>query len=110
MGRAKSAILAAQLVGVAELMPMSDMITPFGKLCSDGRAYMTMTRPELAKLINTTPKDISDIETGKKEPSGLYVSLVAGILGLDLQELEMSLSTADSQYRFTRVTQSNYGA
>lgn len=89
---------------------MSEILTPFGKLCVEARNHLTMTRPELAKLVNTTAKDISDIETDKKPEPAHYVALVSGILGLDALDVEMSLSASDAQYRLNRVTQSNYGA
>jgi transcriptional regulator with XRE-family HTH domain len=89
---------------------MSDILTPFGQLCSAARNHMTMTRPELARHLNTTPKEISDIETGKKEPSAHYITLVAGVLGLDLEEVEISLSTPNGHYQLTRITQPKYGS
>jgi DNA-binding XRE family transcriptional regulator len=85
-------------------------LTPFGRLCVEGRSRMTMTRPELAKLVGTSPKDISDIETGRKEPSAHYVSLVSGILGLDVEEVEIALSSTAGSYRLTRTSQPKYGA
>lgn len=86
------------------------MLTPFGKLCADARTHLTMTRPELARHVNTTPRDISDIELGKKPVPALYASLVTGILGLDPVDVEMALSTPDSPYRLTRITQPKYGS
>ncbi|TIM09613.1 helix-turn-helix domain-containing protein [Mesorhizobium muleiense] len=84
--------------------------TPFGQLCSEGRTAMTMTRPELAKLVGTSPLDISRIERGEKTPSAHYVILVMDILGLDRTEVEIALSMQDPTYKLTRVSQSRYGA
>jgi len=71
---------------------------------------MTMTRPELARHMNTTPKEISDIETGKKEPTAHYVTLVTGLLGLNLEDVEISLSVPTDPYKLTRISQPKYGS
>lgn len=85
-------------------------ITPFGQLCWDGRMRMTMTRPELAKLVNCSPSMISAIEDGTMPPPAHYVVLVTQILGLDLAEVESTLATRDSPFRLTRTTQPRYGS
>jgi transcriptional regulator with XRE-family HTH domain len=89
---------------------MIGTLTQFGKLCFDARIRLTMTRPELAKMVGTSPKDISDIETGKKPEPAHYVALVTGILGLDTFDVELALSGTDSQYKLTRIAQPKYGA
>jgi DNA-binding XRE family transcriptional regulator len=71
---------------------------------------MTMTKPELAKLLKTSSKEISDIETGKKEPSGHYVVLIAQILGLDMADVEITLAVSNSPYQLGRIAQSKYGS
>lgn len=92
--------------------PSSDpyCLTPFGRLCSEGRSAMTMTRPELAKLVGTSPLDISRIERGEKSPPAHYVLLVMDILELDKTEVELALAEQDPTYKITRVTQPRYGA
>lgn len=87
----------------------SDPLTPFGRLCADGRAKLEMTKPELAKQIKTSPRDVSDIELGKKTPSGHYVLLVTRILGLDTEEVEISLERSGSEYQITRISPPKYG-
>ncbi|WP_210239055.1 helix-turn-helix transcriptional regulator [Mesorhizobium sp. 8] len=71
---------------------------------------MTMTRPELAKLVGTTPLDIARIERGEKEPSAHYVLLVISILSLDKDDVEVALAAQYPAYRLTRVTQPRYGS
>ena len=88
---------------------MSEVLTPFGKLCFEARRGMTMTRPELARLVDTSPKDISDIETGKKAVPAHYVALVTGILGLDTLDVELALGACDSNYKLVRIQQPKYG-
>jgi transcriptional regulator with XRE-family HTH domain len=85
-------------------------LTPFGQICVDGRMRMTMTRPELAKLVNCSPAQISRIESGQIEPPAHYVVLVTQILGLDLAEVEATLATPESPFRLTRITQPRYGS
>ena len=84
-------------------------LTPFGRLCTEGRMAMTMTRPEMAKLVNTSPRDISLIESGQKIPPAHYVVLVMGILGLDLEDVEAALAVQDPTYKLTRTSQPRYG-
>ncbi|WP_143748330.1 helix-turn-helix domain-containing protein [Mesorhizobium carmichaelinearum] len=98
-------------MAAAEVAASNDQykLTPFGRLCTEGRTAMTMTRPEMAKLVNTSPRDISLIETGQKTPPAHYVVLVMGILGLDLEEVEAALAAQDPTYKLTRVPQPRYG-
>ncbi|MES0136545.1 helix-turn-helix domain-containing protein [Mesorhizobium sp. M0016] len=84
-------------------------LTPFGQQCTEGRTAMTMTRPEMAKLVNTSPRDISLMESGQKIPPAHYVVLAMGVLGLDLEEVEAALAAQDPTYRLTRVSQPRYG-
>lgn len=84
-------------------------LTPFGRLCTEGRTAMTMTRPEMAKLVNTSPRDISAMECGQKIPPAHYVVLVMGILGLDLDEVEAALAIQDPTYKLSRTSQPRYG-
>ncbi len=85
-------------------------VTPFGRLCEHARGVMAMTRFELAKLVNTSPTDISDIELGKKEPPATYVKLVIEILGMDPDEVYMTLEESSSTYRLMRIAQPKYGS
>lgn len=71
---------------------------------------MTMTRPELARYVSTTPRDISDIETGKKTPPANYVKLVTEILGLDPEDVFVTLSKQYPEYELSRIAQPRYGA
>ena len=89
---------------------MAYSLSPFDQLCFDGRMAMTMTKRELAKMIGTSPLEVSRIERGEKEPSAHYVVLVMGILGLDQLEVEAALSTPESPYKLTRIAQPQYGA
>lgn len=86
-----------------------DPLTPFGRLCADARGRMLMTKPELAKKVGASPRDISDIECGKKLPPAHYVLLVTQILALDTEEVEIALHQCGSEYQHTRVTQPRYG-
>ena len=85
-------------------------LTAFGQLCADRRVVLTMTRPELAKLVGTTPTDISLIERGEKEPPAHYVLLIIEVLRLEQAEVEFALAAQGSTYRLTRVTQPRYGS
>ena len=85
-------------------------LTTFGKLCAQARTYLTMTKPELAKQLGTTAKDISDIESGQKEPSRRYVSLVTGLLCLDIDQVEVALAGNTSAYRRIPTSQPKYGS
>jgi transcriptional regulator with XRE-family HTH domain len=85
-------------------------LIPFGKLCAQARTYLTMTKPELAKQLGTTAKEISDIESGQKEPSHGYVRLVTGLLGLNIEEVEAALADSVSSYRRVPTSQPKYGS
>ena len=86
------------------------MLTNFGKLCREARTRMTMTRPEMAKLLGAEVKQVSDIETGKITPTAHYVSLVTMVLGLSVDEVEISLNLDGSPFKLSRANQPRYGA
>ena len=69
-----------------------------------------MTLPEMAKLVGTSPLDVSRIERGEKPAPAHYVLLVMELLGLNKADVEMALAAQDSTYKLTRVTQPRYGS
>ena len=57
----------------------------------------TMTRPEMAKLLGRTAKEVNDIEIGRKFPPDDYVKAVTGLLALDSMLVAKALSHTREQ-------------
>lgn len=51
------------------------------------REYRQMTLHELAKKIGTTDAAVSQIETGKRDPSVKLLKAIAGVLLVDIDEI-----------------------
>lgn len=85
-------------------------LTPFGKLCKSGRIALGMTMREMAKLVGSSPLEVSQIEQGKQEGPAHYIILVMQVLGLDLEDVELALAEMDQVHKLTRIGPSKYGS
>lgn len=84
--------------------------TAFGRLCQEGRTRLTMTKFELARLVGTSPTDVTAIETGRKDPPSTYVKLVTELLGLEPEEVQFALERTPSSYEKTPPSNPKYGS
>lgn len=85
-------------------------LTPFGLLSKNGRIALGMTMREMAKLVGSSPLEVSQIEQGKKDIPAHYIILVMQVLGLDLEDVELALANMDQAHKITRVGPSKYGS
>lgn len=71
---------------------------------------MTMTMREMARLVGTSPLEVSQIEQGKKDVPAHYIVLVMQVLGLDLDDVEEALAQMGAAHKLTRIQPSRYGS
>lgn len=67
-------------------------LSQFGSLCKRGRSPFAMTRFEMAKKLKVSSLLVSDIESGKMQPSDSYVCAVTGLLCLSTADVRAALA------------------
>ena len=68
-------------------MDEKEFLKKFGREVASRRVKLDLSQEELAANVNSNQNYLSGIETGKANPSLLYMKKLAAALGIELWEL-----------------------